>query len=595
MSGFRGSGLGGSAAASPGLAALGSISYATLANTALAQKVILIAGPAVAAVLAYRAVVRRTARPGPSVVAAGAYTLSALMLWTVSEGRIALLFVLAVLPALVERVDAAFAGAEPSDGRWRYTVGLAVTIAVGVAFVPAVTLAVALVALIGFVLGSGRLRGLALTCGALVGAAVLLFPFVPTIASNGGSGLWSGIGQLDPWKVIRVSLGHAPGDWAPAAFLPVAGLLGLALAAGQRRGQAARAALVGAVALVLAWLSAAGYLPAWASNAPVYSALAAVCMAFLVGDGLASALGGMERASFGFRQIGTVLLTVVLVLGLSLQAMAAMVGNWSIGGGDKVPAAWSVLAASTKGAYNVVWLGAPRGEPFPAPGGDPTGMIEQGAATVAYGLTDRQGALAIDTGRGLTGAGEPALRDALHDLLSGSTVHGGALLAPFGVRFVIVADDQLPEAARAALQAQVDLELVPSAGLLIWRNVAALPPAGVLHADRETASIVSASDPEVIQRFEPVPTTPLAASEGGWSGPAEGGDLVVVATAFDGAWELAGGSQPQVAFGWGTSFTDAPADVSIRYGDQLPRTIATWLLAIVWGVALWITRKPVRR
>ena len=163
------------------------------------------------------------------------------------------------------------------------------------------------------------------------------------------------------------------------------------------------------------------------------------------------------------------------------------------------------------------------------------------------------------------------------------------------MRFVIVADDQLPEAARAALQAQVDLELVPSAGLLIWRNVAALPPAGVLHADRETASIVSASDPEVIQRFEPVPTTPLAASEGGWSGPAEGGDLVVVATAFDGAWELAGGSQPQVAFGWGTSFTNAPADVSIRYGDQLPRTIAMWLLAIVWGVALWITRKPVRR
>ena len=39
-------------------------------------------------------------------------------------GRIALLFVLAVLPPLVERVDAAFAAAEPSDGRWRFTVGL---------------------------------------------------------------------------------------------------------------------------------------------------------------------------------------------------------------------------------------------------------------------------------------------------------------------------------------------------------------------------------------------------------------------------------------------------------------------------------------
>ena len=66
--------------------------------------------------------------------------------------------------------------------------------------------------------------------------------------------------------------------------------------------------------------------------------LAAVCTAFLLGDGLASAFGGLERASFGFRQIGSSLLTAVLVLGLSLQALAAMVGDWAIGGSDQVPA-----------------------------------------------------------------------------------------------------------------------------------------------------------------------------------------------------------------------------------------------------------------
>ena len=81
----------------------------------------------------------------------------------------------------------------------------------------------------------------------------------------------------------------------------------------------------------------------------------------------------------------------------------------------------------------------------------------------------------------------------------------------------------------------------------------------------------------------------------GWEGPAGDGDLVVVATAFDGAWELSGGAPPQQAFGWATSFANAPADVTIRYGDQLSRTIAIWLLALVWAAALWITRKPVRR
>jgi hypothetical protein len=35
--------------------------------------------------------------------------------------------------------------------------------------------------------------------------------------------------------------------------------------------------------------------------------------------------------------------------------------------------------------------------------------------------------------------------------------------------------------------------------------------------------------------------------------------------------------------------------VDIRYGTQLPSTVAAWLLAVVWAVALWVTRKPVAR
>jgi hypothetical protein len=169
-----------------------------------------------------------------------------------------------------------------------------------------------------------------------------------------------------------------------------------------------------------------------------------------------------------------------------------------------------------------------------------------------------------------------------------------ARLAPFGVRFVVVDQDGLPEAACLALQAQVDLELVPSAGLLIWRNTAALPPASVLQADRGTAAIVASADPDVIQRFEPVPTTPLAATDSGWEGPAGDGDLVVVATAFDGAWELSGGAPPQQAFdGNVVRQRTRGRDDPIR--GPTSRTIAIWLLALVWAAALWITRKLVRR
>jgi GT2 family glycosyltransferase len=595
VSGFRSTGLGGSAAASPGLAALGAISTVAFGSTGLAQKVIVIGGPVVASLLCYRAVRRRTGSPGASVVAAAAYAVSALMLWGFSEGRIGQLVVLAALPPLVERIDVAFQREEPSDGRWRLAAGMAVTIAVGAAFVPGILLAVALAAIVGVLLSPARVRGLTITVVAVVGAAILLFPFVPTVIGNDGLGFWTSIGQADPWRLLRLSLGRAPGDWQPALVLPVGAVLALALARGQRRGPAARSAVLGSLALALAWLSVAGYLPTWATNAPVYATLAGVCCVFVLGDGLASAFGGLERSSFGFRQIGSVVLTGVLALGMTLQILTILVGGWSIGGQEHVPASWSVLVAATSDPYNVAWLSGVDGKPFPAPGGDPMGIVEEGDATTAFGLTGRDGALAVDIGRPLTGAGEPALHAVLSEILSGTTVHGGALLAPFGVQFVVAPQDEVPPATAFALATQVDLEPVPSAGLLIWRNIAAIPPASVLRADRGTVSIVTSGDLDAIQRFQPTVTSTLASTESGWRGAAAGGNLVTVASAFDGAWQLGGADGPQRAFGWATSFPSPPTAIDITFADQFPRTLSIWLLAGVWAVALWITRKPVHR
>ena len=70
---------------------------------------------------------------------------------------------------------------------------------------------------------------------------------------------------------------------------------------------------------------------------------------------------------------------------------------------------------------------------------------------------------------------------------------------------------------------------------------------------------------------------------------------MTVASAFDGAWQLGGVDGPQRAFGWATSFPNPPTEIDITFADQFPRTLSIWLLAGVWAVALWITRKPVRR
>ena len=290
------------------------------------------------------------------------------------------------------------------------------------------------------------------------------------------------------------------------------------------------------------------------------------------------------------------MLTVTLGVGILLQAVAAMTAEWAIGGPDRIPAAWAVVDSSSKGSFRVLWIGPDDGRSFPAPGGDPQGVIEAGAATIQYGLTTRVGTLAIDTARPFVGPGSDGMREALGEILSGTSVHGGALLAPFGVRYLVASDDQLSDAARTSLDAQVDLDVVPAAGLAIWVNDTFLPPAAVLAANAKTANLLSAGQPAATQRLTAVPAVPLPQVEGGWSGATGGGNVAVVSTEFDDAWTVQGRTdQPARAFGWATSFPVSGPSVSIRYGAQLPRTIAIWVLAAVWAAALWITRKPVAR
>ena len=596
VSAYRTTPLGGTMAASPALGAMSGLSFLTFGSTAIAQKVMLVGGPVLAGVLCYRACARLTGRPGPAVVAASAYAVSALTLSAFSDGRIALLVAIAAMPPIVERLEVAFGSADPPDGRWRFVAGFAVTLAVAVAFVPGVLLALGLLAVVHLVLGGGRRRGLSVVALSLVGAAVLLFSFVPTLAAGGGRSLASAVGSLNPWLVLRLAIGGGPGTWAPAFFLPIAAVLGLALASGPRRGPALRAAVGASLALPLAWLSTAGYLPAPLANAPVYLAVAAAEEALLVAFGLASTGISLERESFGFRQIGTALIALVLGGGILVQSVAAMTAQWGVGGLQQIPPAWAVVDATSSGAFRVLWLGAPDGSSFPAPGGDPAGIVAAGDATVTYGLTDREGVVAIDTARPLAGPGPDALEGAVHQILVGATTHGGALLAPFGVRYVVADADVLPGAAMAALDAQADLGSVPAAGLDIWSDPVALPPAAVLRSDDALQRIVGSSDPAVIQELTPLPASPLAQVQGGWEGPTGGGDLAVVSTEYDGAWQVEGSTAtPAEAFGWSTSLPVSGESAVIRYGSQLPRTIAAWLLAAVWAAALWITRKPVAR
>ena len=262
------------------------------------QKAVLLAGPPLAAILLYRAAVRQSVRPGPAVVAAAAYGLGALTLWTFSEGRLGLLLALAVLPAAAERVETAFGREEPPGGRRRFVAGSAVTLAVGIAAFPGIVLAIALLVGIRVGLGPARLRGLLLISLSVLGAAVLLFPFVPTLLADGGSpdlprrhhragasrpaGARARAGHLDDRCVPPDRGGPRPRTrpWlTPGPGRPGRG----------RRG----------AGLTLSWLAAANYLPPGLSNPPAFAAAAAVSMATLIGFGLTSFTGSLRLSRSG--------------------------------------------------------------------------------------------------------------------------------------------------------------------------------------------------------------------------------------------------------------------------------------------------------
>ncbi len=593
-SGYRTTGLGGSLLASPALGALGGLSALLFGSTAIAQKLMLIGTPALATVLAYRALSRRTGRPGPSVVAAAAYGLSALMLWSFSQGRLDLLVGLAVLPAILERMDVAFSADGPSDTPRRFVIGFGVTIAIGIAFFPGVVLAALVAVAFHLVFGPRRGRGIALTGLAFIMAAILVFPFVPGLVADGGRAFGSLIGTTKVSEVLRVTFGTGPGTWEVAFFLPVAALLGFALVAAAGRAEAVRNMLVGIAGLALCWFSAAGYIPAGLSDPLAYGALAAASMATLIALGLSSAFSGLGDESFGFRQLGTAAITIVLVAGIGLQAAAAMVGGWAVGGLDEIPASFAVASDEARGDYRVLWVGELSGTPFPPPGGDPSAIAYAGEETLRFALTGKNGIVAIDMGRPMAGPGMDALDAALNEILSGTTHHGGALLSPFGIRFVVAAAGDLPDGASEQLDAQFDLDPIPANDLVIYKNAAALPPAAVLSLERPFSAATS-GDPEDVSRIGAVAASPLRAVQGGWDG--EGGGPVVISTEYDDAWELVGsGESASDSFGWGTGFASSDVGaIEVRYGAQLPRTIAIALMACLWAVALWITRKPVAR
>jgi len=606
VSGLRSTALGGTTAASPALPMLGVSSALAFANPALAQKVLLLALPILAAVGCYRALRSIPVLRVAAVLGAACYGLTPLVLWALSDGRLPELVFLSGLPWLAGRLIGFF-GSSPPPRRVRWIVGAAVGLGALGCFFPGAFLAAGLVACVALVFpgGGGRAIGLGRAALAAAGAAVLAWPVATGIVGSSGRSLSNAVGTPSFAETLRLALGPAPGHWWVAFFLPIAAAMGLGFAAGRLRRPAARSALMAIAGVYLAWAAASGWLSPWFANPVAYAAVAAFGMASLAAMGVESVVEGILDRSFGLAQIGSAVLVGVLTIGLGGQVLQASRGAWEIGGGLRTSPAYAMVRTGSGEGDRVLWIGRRLGGEYPAPGGPPMGVAAAGPSSVRFAVTAPEGTSAYDTGRPLDGAGYARLSATISAIMSGPTRHAGSLLAPFGIQFVVARSGDLPPAVLARLDEQIDLIDSGTAGLVIYRDPIVVPAAAVI-TDPAWRAAAASNDLTATAALQDPGAIALHGSGSEFSGhvPAgrglPAGSSVLLSQEFAGGWRLsaAGFRQavtPKPAFGWATGFAYRPVGTFVvRYTGQTLRTVAVGLLALLWLAALWITRRPTR-
>ncbi|HUY30704.1 MAG TPA: glycosyltransferase family 2 protein [Acidimicrobiales bacterium] len=368
--------------------------------------------------------------------------------------------------------------------------GLGVVLAVAGSFVPAlvlVAIAAALALLVATALfdrPAAGVRALLVTLGASGVAFALAFPWSLTFFQPGAR--WSVVsGALpaasatpDLASLLRLTLGPIGGGPLGWALLAASGYV-LLVGRGARFAWGARLWVVALGTAALAWAAGEGWLGSGGGAARVLVAPLAVCVAALVGLGFATVGQDLRRSGFGWRHAAAVLFGAACALGVLPVLGSTPGGRFELAStGYDTVLSWVGAPGTAATKERILWLGDPRALPLVG------WQVERGlAAGVSNaGLPDARRLLPASD----PGAASAILAD-VRAAQSGLTIRLGHLVAPDGIRYVVVPSAIAPvlpgvqSATRArapqvlldALSAQSDLHELPSeGGIVVFENSA---------------------------------------------------------------------------------------------------------------------------
>jgi GT2 family glycosyltransferase len=485
-------------------------------------------------------------------------------------------------------------------------------------------LAVGLVAAMGAALAVGLLLTGQVTAAArsvLVGltaagiAVVLHIPWV--LALLGGGTEWSllgatrdGPGPLSALEILSFDTGPVGVAWLGFGLMALAALP-LLIGRGWRAAWAVRFWMVALGGFVVVWLGEIGLAPVPLPPPEVLLAPAAAALSLAAGLAAVAYEEDIRGRSFGFRQPLLVIGAAGGVALILLFAIGAGSGRWEMPRRDLDVALSFVDDPGDEGAFRVLWVGD--AEVLPVAGWRLTDDAQY--AVTSHGLPEVQ-----DQWAGSSGGATAALGESLRASARRETSRLGRLLAPMGVRYVVVVERlgpkafaprrvPAPEGVSDTLASQLDLEEVGvDPALLVYENTAWAPvrsalPESVVPADGDedvddpVAEALSQAAVADLSGARPVLPDQNGFTD--FSGPVESGDVIYSGTGPFGAWNLevdGTAIDPQPAFGFGSAFVvDEGGDAELSHDRDLLRAVLLLVQIALWVAVLFrLARRRVR-
>ncbi len=492
----------------------------------------------------------------------------------------------------------------------RWFAQLSLLTAVAFAFAPSfavVLIGVGVLLAFATALIGGQLRAAVTMAAASVGAVVVaVIANLPWAATLTGSDGWTAIvgvpsasaRSLGIRQLARfLSTGGGLSALSLFVFLPV--LTAPLIARAWRFAWAARAVALVAGFGILLVLDDRNKLP-WRMPEPgVLLAPVAVGVALAAAVTVAALREDVLSGSFGWKQPLGLVSAVAIIFGLAPGAFSVFNGRWDMPDRTLVSVLGQLPINPADGDYRVLWIGDPR-------------VIPVGAYTyqpgIGYAITDDDMLSIEDYWAGSPTSVEADVATALREISDGLTLRGGRLLAPYGIRFVVVplADGAngtigsplLPPGGLIdVLDDQLDLAapLTKPPNYIVYENTAYTPTRAVLSPEGAVASQKAGG--EVLAQADLRGSVPF-----GVGSPDRGdvvGDIAAgtlhVAVPYDARWQLTVDGQPVVgrrAFGSTLAF-DVPTagSASLVYDTDVARQL--WLVGqlVVWlGLLLAASR-----